>query len=61
MDIQKIENEALHLPRKERADLIQRLVLSLDTPGGRTPSRLASRGAAQSRGAGRWLGSGGAG
>ncbi|OLU35878.1 addiction module protein [Pseudomonas sp. PA27(2017)] len=32
MDIQKIENEALHLSRKERADLIQRLVLSLDTP-----------------------------
>lgn len=32
MDIQKIENEALHLPRKERADLVQRLVLSLDTP-----------------------------
>ena len=32
MNIQKIENEALHLPREERAQLIQRLVLSLESP-----------------------------
>ncbi|CAN7217129.1 addiction module protein [Pseudomonas sp. LjRoot71] len=32
MDLQKIEDEALHLPKKERAQLIQRLVLSLDAP-----------------------------
>lgn len=32
MDLQKIEYEALHLPKKERTQLIQRLVLSLDTP-----------------------------
>lgn len=32
MNLQKIENEALHLPREERAQLIQRLVLSLETP-----------------------------
>ncbi|HBZ95636.1 MULTISPECIES: addiction module protein [unclassified Pseudomonas] len=32
MNLQKIEDEALHLSKKERAQLIQRLVLSLDTP-----------------------------
>ena len=32
MNLQKIENEALHLPREERAQLIQRLVLSLEKP-----------------------------
>lgn len=32
MDLQKIEDEALHLPKNERAQLIQRLVLSLDAP-----------------------------
>ena len=32
MNFQKIENEALHLPREERAQLIQRLVLSLESP-----------------------------
>jgi len=32
MDLQKIEDEALHLPQKERAQLIQRLVLSLESP-----------------------------
>jgi putative addiction module component (TIGR02574 family) len=32
MSLQKIEAEALHLPKKERAQLIQRLVLSLDAP-----------------------------
>jgi putative addiction module component (TIGR02574 family) len=32
MDLQKIEYEALHLPQKDRAILIQKLVLSLDTP-----------------------------
>ncbi|MFI8744384.1 addiction module protein [Pseudomonas sp. NPDC077186] len=32
MDLQKIEDEALHLPRDERAQLIQRLVLSLESP-----------------------------
>lgn len=32
MDLQKIEDEALHLPKDERAQLIQRLVLSLDSP-----------------------------
>jgi putative addiction module component (TIGR02574 family) len=32
MDLQKIEDEALHLPKKERAQLIQRLVLSLESP-----------------------------
>ena len=31
MDLQKIEDEALHLPKKERAQLIQRLVLSLES------------------------------
>lgn len=32
MNLQRIENEALHLPKEERAQLIQRLVLSLDSP-----------------------------
>lgn len=32
MNLQKIENEALHLPREERAQLIRRLVLSLESP-----------------------------
>lgn len=32
MNLQKIEGEALHLPKEERAQLIQRLVLSLDSP-----------------------------
>jgi putative addiction module component (TIGR02574 family) len=32
MNLQKIENEALHLSREERAQLIQRLVLSLESP-----------------------------
>lgn len=32
MDLKRIENEALHLPKAERAHLIQRLVLSLDSP-----------------------------
>jgi len=32
MDLQKIEDEALHLPKEQRAQLIQRLVLSLESP-----------------------------
>lgn len=32
MNLQRIEDEALHLPKEERAQLIQRLVLSLDAP-----------------------------
>ena len=32
MNLQRIENEALHLPKKERVQLIQRLVLSLESP-----------------------------
>lgn len=32
MNFQKIEDEALHLSKEERAQLIQRLILSLDTP-----------------------------
>jgi putative addiction module component (TIGR02574 family) len=32
MDLRKIEDEALHLPKEERAQLIQRLVLSLEAP-----------------------------
>ncbi|MEX1670918.1 addiction module protein [Zhongshania guokunii] len=32
MNLQKIEDEALHLPKEERTKLIQRLVLSLDSP-----------------------------
>lgn len=31
MSLQKIENEALELPKEERAQLIQRLVLSLES------------------------------
>lgn len=32
MDRQKIEDEALHLSKEDRVQLIQRLVLSLDSP-----------------------------
>ena len=32
MNLQKIEDEALHLSRDERAQLIKRLVLSLESP-----------------------------
>jgi len=32
MNLQKIEDEALHLPKDERAKLVQRLVLSLESP-----------------------------
>lgn len=32
MDLHKIEDQALHLPREERLQLIQRLVLSLESP-----------------------------
>ncbi|WP_089715946.1 addiction module protein [Halomonas daqiaonensis] len=32
MDFHKIEDQALHLPKEERAQLIQRLVLSLESP-----------------------------
>ncbi|MGP9766768.1 addiction module protein [Halomonas sp. AOP13-D3-9] len=32
MSLQKIEDEALHLPKEERAQLIQRLILSLESP-----------------------------
>jgi putative addiction module component (TIGR02574 family) len=32
MNLQKIEDEALHLPKEERALLIQRLILSLESP-----------------------------
>ncbi len=32
MNLQQIEDEALHLPREERARLVQRLVLSIDSP-----------------------------
>jgi len=32
MNLQSIEDEALHLPKEERAQLIQRLVLSLESP-----------------------------
>jgi len=32
MNLEKIEDEALHLPKEERARLIQRLVLSLESP-----------------------------
>jgi hypothetical protein len=32
MNLQKIESEALHLPKGERASLIQSLVLSFDMP-----------------------------
>ena len=32
MNLQKIEDEALHLSKEERAQLIQRLVLSMEAP-----------------------------
>lgn len=32
MNLQKIEDEALHLSKEERAQLVQRLVLSLESP-----------------------------
>lgn len=32
MDLEQIEAEALHLSEKERAELAQRLLLSLDAP-----------------------------
>lgn len=32
MNLERIEDEALHLSREERARLIQRLVLSLESP-----------------------------
>ena len=32
MNLQKIEEEALHLPKEERTILIQKLVLSIDIP-----------------------------
>ncbi len=32
MNLQKIEEEALHLPKEERVTLIQKLVLSIDIP-----------------------------
>jgi putative addiction module component (TIGR02574 family) len=32
MDLQKIEDEALHLSKEERALLIQKLILSLESP-----------------------------
>lgn len=32
MNLQRIDDEALHLPRVERIKLIQRLVLSLESP-----------------------------
>ena len=32
MNLQRIEDEALHLPKEERALLIQKLVLSLESP-----------------------------
>ena len=32
MDLQNIENEALHLSKEDRATLIQKLVLSFDVP-----------------------------
>lgn len=32
MNLQKIEEEALHLSKEERAELIQKLLLSIDTP-----------------------------
>ncbi|MDY0292749.1 MAG: addiction module protein [Desulfuromonadaceae bacterium] len=34
MNLQRIEDEALNLPKEERAQLIQRLVLSLEFPPG---------------------------
>jgi putative addiction module component (TIGR02574 family) len=32
MNLQSIEDEVLHLPKEQRAQLIQRLVLSLESP-----------------------------
>lgn len=32
MKLKQIEDEALHLPENERAELAQKLLLSLDTP-----------------------------
>ena len=32
MNLKQIKNEALHLPEEERAELAQKLLLSLDTP-----------------------------
>ena len=32
MNLKQIENEALHLSEEERAELAQKLLLSLDTP-----------------------------
>jgi putative addiction module component (TIGR02574 family) len=32
MDLQQIEDEALHLPKEERTALMQKLLLSLDVP-----------------------------
>nr|VFK37920.1 MAG: Putative addiction module component [Candidatus Kentron sp. SD]VFK42562.1 MAG: Putative addiction module component [Candidatus Kentron sp. SD]VFK77848.1 MAG: Putative addiction module component [Candidatus Kentron sp. SD] len=32
MNIQEIQNEALHLPKRDRAKLAQRLLISLDSP-----------------------------
>lgn len=32
MDLQSITDEALHLPREKRAQLIQRLILKQDSP-----------------------------
>lgn len=32
MNLQSIEDEALHLPKEQRVQLIQRLVLSLESP-----------------------------
>ena len=32
MNLQRTEDEALHLPKEERAQLIQRLVLGLEAP-----------------------------
>ncbi len=32
MNLKQIEGEALHLPEEERAELAQKLLLSIDTP-----------------------------
>ena len=32
MNLREIQDEALHLPENERAELVQKLLLSLDTP-----------------------------
>ena len=34
MNLNQIENEALHLSEEERADLAQKLLISLDVPSG---------------------------